>query len=354
MDYYDVAIIGAGPAGSILARDLRERSDLKVGIFEKDSFGGEKNVCGGGLNGEIVQRLNLPPDIIDRQIKTYYAYMNEKEFTCTDKIDLCSVRREVFDRYLTDKAVEAGAELHVNSAVSSINIIKKEELELCMAKKKYKSKCVIFADGVSSRLRRKFNIGFHATRENHWKSLIYEIECDNPPEIMDFFYGSRVATLGYAWQFPKKDCLNVGIVIHSKFSTMEKLKSGLEWLINNHISSKYGAYKIAKVRNSIIPLKSDGKYSSDLGLLALGDAAGFPRPFDGGGIEFAMESAFLASEKIIGFIEEGTTLKKYDDAIKAQSWYRKNKLENVFMGVFEKYPQLYHHFFRTRILPSLI
>lgn len=354
MEHFDVSIIGAGPAGSILARNLREKSDLKVGIFEKESFSGEKKVCGGGLNENIVKKLNLPGDIIDRKIKTYFAYMNEKEFNHTDKIDLYSVRREVFDRYLADRAVEAGAELHVNTAISSVNIVKKGELELCTANAKFKTKCAVFADGVSSKLRRNFNIGFHATKENHWKSLVYEIECNNPPDIMDFFYGSNVATLGYAWQFPKKDRLNVGIVIHSKYSTIEKLKMGLNWVINNHINNKYDAGKVAKVGNTIIPIKSVGEYSSDLGLLAIGDAAGFVRPFDGGGIEFAMESAFLASENIIEFIEKGTTLKKYDDEIKVQSWYKKNKVEKVLMNVFEKYPHLYHYFFRTRILPNLI
>lgn len=354
MKKFDVSIIGAGPAGSILAENIKKKSDLDVVLFEKDNYPGEKNVCGGGLSKNTIEKLKPSDNIIDFKIKYYNAYMNKKNFVnSNNKIELWSVRREIFDRYLAERAVAVGTELHLNTKILDITY-KNKEWELTAEKAQFKSKYLIFANGVSRKPKRNLNLGFHPNNENHWKSLIYEIECNNPPPVMDFFYGSKVAPLGYAWQFPKKDHLNVGIVIHSKYSNAELLKSGLKWVIDNHIKNRYDIDKIVRKRSAIIPLKMAEQFSSNPNSLVVGDAAGFPRPLDGGGIDYVIESALFASEKIIEFDNNGTPLKEYDDVIKRQTWFRKNKVENIFMDFFKRYPLFYHYFFKSRILPSLI
>ncbi len=57
MKFYDVLIIGGGPAGSTLAYSLKS-SGLKIGILDKQSFPRQK-ICAGWVTPEVMRVLNI-------------------------------------------------------------------------------------------------------------------------------------------------------------------------------------------------------------------------------------------------------------------------------------------------------
>jgi len=86
-----VAVIGAGPAGSMFSYfllDLGERIglDVKVDIYEPRDFSRPGpagcNMCGGIVSESLVQALalegiNLPPSVVQRGIGSYVLHMDE-------------------------------------------------------------------------------------------------------------------------------------------------------------------------------------------------------------------------------------------------------------------------------------
>jgi len=59
MDTYDVLIVGAGPAGTSCAWELRD-SGLKTMILDKHIFPRDK-VCGGWITPPVLQELEIDP-----------------------------------------------------------------------------------------------------------------------------------------------------------------------------------------------------------------------------------------------------------------------------------------------------
>ena len=57
MQFFDILIVGGGPAGSTLAYSLRN-SGLEIGILDKQSFPRQK-LCAGWVTPEVMKLLNI-------------------------------------------------------------------------------------------------------------------------------------------------------------------------------------------------------------------------------------------------------------------------------------------------------
>ncbi len=111
--HVDVAIIGAGPAGSAAAIELA-RSGRQVLMIEKQRFGRDK-VCGGCLAGPAVRRLQdlLGPDqplpgVAGVRIT---FVIGSCRLTCYPNGATRLVARGEFDALLADAAASAGAQV---------------------------------------------------------------------------------------------------------------------------------------------------------------------------------------------------------------------------------------------------
>jgi flavin-dependent dehydrogenase len=114
---YDALIVGAGPAGSTLARQLA-RGGWRVALVEREPKGRDR-VCGGFLGPEVSQlwqeldlgrhRASLPAAPV-RSLTLSGTGSARIEIPLPDGGGL-GVSRAEFDRWLSDRAVEAGAHL---------------------------------------------------------------------------------------------------------------------------------------------------------------------------------------------------------------------------------------------------
>ncbi len=121
MERYDCVIVGAGPGGTIFARNAAQKG-LKTLIIEKESLPRYKT-CGGGLTPAVKDLLDFDySPVIERQVSgVAFLSRDEPEMVYyPDSMPVEMVTRRDFDHYLVRQAVAAGAALIEKTAVVSV------------------------------------------------------------------------------------------------------------------------------------------------------------------------------------------------------------------------------------------
>jgi flavin-dependent dehydrogenase len=157
---YDVAIVGAGPAGTATALSLLKAEPRLGGnilLIDKALHPREK-ICAGGLIphtldclDELDVPLSIPHVTVDR---AFVRVPPKRQVVCEDG-GLCSiVRRNEFDFLLLRAAEERGAE--VRQAEKLIDVVREAAgVRLITDKQTYRARVVVGADGSGSRVRRR-------------------------------------------------------------------------------------------------------------------------------------------------------------------------------------------------------
>ena len=143
---YDVIVIGAGPAGSFSSLKLSEKG-IQTLLIEKRKQIGEPVQCGEGLSEYALKENNIKPEdiFIVRKMKGSRTF-TPSGYHLIFPVPGFIIKRNIFDRYLAEKARENGVELKVNEKVLSINK-KQNFFEVISNKDKYYSKFVILSTG---------------------------------------------------------------------------------------------------------------------------------------------------------------------------------------------------------------
>jgi len=302
----DVVIIGAGPAGSTAARDISIKG-YNVFLIEKDAYPGERNVCAGGMDRDLVKNLNLTSQIIEKYISKSIYYFPWG--TYAQNTQYVSVQRKVFDRFLAEKAVKQGAKLLVSTFASDVTRSRDGiviNLKNRVTKDNYtvKAKLAIFADGPNTLVSKKFKrVGF-GRNERKAFAAIYEVEWKNNPfEYFEFFFETKVSPWGYGWIFPKRDLLNVGVMCLMPMQS--SIRNYLDFLVDEHpiASKKLTGRPKVRFAAGIIPLQHADKIYEDR-ILVIGDAAGMVDPIWGAGIGHAIRASKLAAKVAVKALEK--------------------------------------------------
>ncbi len=299
MKSFDVVIIGAGPAGSVTAETIAKK-DWTVALLEKDKSPGKNNVCGGMLSLYTAENFDVDTSIIEKILhKQMYFFPFGKVMVEALPCPQVTVLRRHFDKYLADRAVNAGAKLFTNTKATNIHLVRPGRVEIEMTKRNSYSgetitgKILIFADGFSTMARTFGGLGFEKGQKNTAFALAYELEW--PQNTMDHFETyviPQIATWGYAWIFPKRNILNVGMgCILAELDQKKNLPGRLKDFIET--SALLRDKKIIRKRGAFIPMSPARKIYAD-SILLVGDAAGMVHPLLGAGIDNAMHAGKLA------------------------------------------------------------
>lgn len=294
MSHYEVAIIGSGPAGAMAAYHLAKKGVSTV-IIEKETLPRYKT-CGGGL--VYRGRRKLPFDIstvVDREFYKINLYLEGEQKVLTAERDvpvISMVMRDEFDSFLIDKAKKLGVEIKEGHKLTDISF--GDTLMLHTSQGDIHAKFIIAADGALSPTAKL--AGWKETRKLI-PALEYEVELK--PE--DFERLSKEVRFdmdsiphGYAWSFPKKNHISLGIAStrRTRINLKEYYKKYLEKLgIKEILSEKAHGFQIP------ITPRTDGFYRKNVFLI--GDAAGFADSVTAEGISNALWSGELAAEAII-------------------------------------------------------
>lgn len=288
----DVIIAGAGPAGSTAAYYL-SRKGVRVLILEKEFFPRYKS-CGGGLTYKTTRML--PYDIstvIEREVKKLtFSSKYKEEFTkSSDNVLITTVMRDRFDAFLLERAINEGTEIKYGVKVTSV-INEGSYARVHSNRGDYTAKLMIGADGANSITARMEGL----TMRNMYMGFAIEYELEVSPAIMDKHSGTihldwGTLPTGYAWIFPKKDHISVGVGCH------QSLAPHLKKYYSKFIANKgIGPARVISVKGHPLPSGNMENIISSGSVLLAGDAAGLVDPLTGEGLYYAISSGRIAAE----------------------------------------------------------
>ncbi|RBW58294.1 geranylgeranyl reductase [Tenacibaculum sp. E3R01] len=294
MKHYDVAVIGSGPSGASTAFHLAKKGISTV-IIEKETLPRYKT-CGGGF--VFRGRKNLPfeiDEVVEKEFHTVDIYLGDKLHFKTHREDptISMIMRDSFDNLITQKAKEFGATLLENHKLKGLSF-EGNLITLETSQGNITANFVIAADGALSPTAKM--AGWKEDTRKLIPALEYEVEVsDEDFERLskEVRFDIDAIPYGYAWSFPKKNHLSIGVASarRTKINLKKFYQEYMETLgITNVISESQHGFQIP------VSPRTDGFVKNNVFLI--GDAAGFADPITAEGISNAIYSGKLAAEAI--------------------------------------------------------
>jgi digeranylgeranylglycerophospholipid reductase len=222
--------------------------------------------------------------------------------TSSTKPHVTLLRRE-FGRYLSQQAVGTGATLHVRTLVRSVELVAPGNVRVRAVNKDFQkeltlcTRIVVSADGVHTLASRLFGFGFCRQPETSASALICELDWSQCPlEKYEVHVGGQIIRWGYAWIFPKRDVLNVGLLcLSSKGEDSRQLEARLRRFVENHPLLR--RRKVSRRAGAFIPA-APAERIYHITMLAVGDAAGMVEPMTGAGIADSIIAGGIAADVV--------------------------------------------------------
>jgi digeranylgeranylglycerophospholipid reductase len=317
-EQYDVIVVGAGPAGSTVAR-FAAAGGASVLMLEKDRDVGYPVRCGEAVSHEgVVQFIQPDPKWIAATV-TRFKLVAPNGKSVIPKLDGIGyvLERRIFDYELAKLAAQEGAEVITKAyvydllkdshgkAVGVKALIKDTPIEI-------RSRVVVGADGVESRVGKW--AGIDTTCHIHDMESCAQMTIsgiDAEQDCLDFYFGDAIAPGGYLWVFPKgKGTANVGIGINVEEA---KKKSAIRYL-QEFVERKYpNAAMLTHIAGGV----PCGKTCDTLvknSVMLVGDAGHQVNPTSGGGIISGMIGGMIAGQVVAEALKENdlSHLKEYE------------------------------------------
>jgi geranylgeranyl reductase family protein len=358
-DFYDIVVIGAGPAGCACALAL-QGSGLKVALADKAIFPRDK-VCGDAIPGhtfKAMDAINPAWGQAMRQFADKMEIRSLKAFTPSKKtmtIDWVlysyNSKRLNFDNFLLT-LVRDETETTVLENKSLLHVTVKNNIVNCSFKDgtSLKAAIVIGCDGALSNVKRQLDKSdrkgdLPSTAVRAYFSGVDAV--DKSANELHFFKELP----GYFWIFPLDNgVVNIGLGILNKTEGKNKNPINLRQSLNNIITASpelSSRFKNAKLLGEIkgfgLPLGTRKRPISGERYMLCGDAASLIDPLGGHGIDNAMWSGYFAARQAINCFRlsdfKAGCMKQYDLALykKLGPTFRKNTL---MMRIYIRFPWL--------------
>lgn len=290
-DDWDVAVVGAGPAG-LAAASAAAAAGARTIVLERAEHPRYKT-CGGGLIGASRAAAGGLIDVPARDEITSatVTLRGGQEYTRSHgKPLLAMVVRDEFDAALLKRAVENGAQVRQRTQVRAIGQADGRATARLADGTEVSARVLIGADGSSGITAR------HVGAEFDQVDLGLELEIAVPDRIASQWRGRVLLDWGkipasYGWVFPKGDRLTVGVI--AARGQGEATKAYLREFVSRLGLAGYEAVQdsghLTRCRSDRSPLRK-GR------VIVAGDAAGLLDPWTREGISFALRSGALAGE----------------------------------------------------------
>jgi geranylgeranyl reductase family protein len=288
MDAYDVAVVGAGPAGSAAALAAR-RAGARVLLLDRSAFPRDKP-CGDGI---APHTLDVLAELGVRGVEEGFAPVPVLRLVGPAGAAVAhplpraayTIPRTVFDARLVVAAAAAGAELH-RHAVRRLEV----RDDLVVLDGVLAARTVIGADGAGSVVRRF--LGHGPNPDGHLALAIrgYAPTATDPP--VQRIVTSAERWPAYAWAFPigdGRDNVGYGEVLRGQPVSRGCMLDRLAVLL-----PELDPATVTGLRAHHLPLSTRRPPPGRGRVLLAGDALSLVNPFTGEGIFYAVLSGALA------------------------------------------------------------
>ncbi len=355
----DVAVVGAGPAGSVAAQRLAAVG-VRVVLLERATFPRDKP-CGDGVSGrglavlvragldEWVSQFPAPkvlrltsPDgqVLDVRPETGGGY-------CYGR----TIPRRLLDARLAQAAVEAGVRLVEGTRVRGVEWAGGSRPSVVADGLEVTAQLVILADGSHAPVTR--HLGLVRELPEMIAVRRYFAGDTGPADRLEIHFEPDIIP-SYTWLFPEGDgYANVGTGAFTWRVRRDGVvpREVLARFVAGHAATEgrlARAEPVGPVRGHPLRTWSGGTRTHAERVLVAGDAAGLVNPLSGEGIAAALESGELAATHALAALEAGDfsarALATYSRALEAR--HRADWRAARFLRLVLSRPRLLDRVFR--------
>lgn len=304
---WDVIVVGAGPAGSFVARNLAKRN-LKVLLLDKD-YHPRFKVCGcclAPLGVSFLENEGIFAELQSKcsEVKDILIMSRGKKIQLALNGGI-TLSRSILDSYLISKAMEVGAEV-LFGAKAEFGSIEKD-LATVLVKT---------MEGKTLTLQTKIIVGAAGLSSWNFTSTTKQLNTESSPNsyigvgLETENVNAKLLASTIFMALGKEGYIGASLINNAKIDlagalspTFIKKKKGVKEAVRT-ILIEAGALELlvfADLDWRGTPLLSRSGKISDIRYFAIGDACGYVEPFTGEGMTWALQSATLAAP----LIEEG-------------------------------------------------
>ena len=259
-----VAVIGAGPVGCYIAWKLALRGE-SVALFDK-----RKNPykpCSGLYSRRILHHVPLSENLIENEIfQININFPSGKKISLVLKQPIFVVDRKKFNVFMLELAKKSGARFFCREVKK---VSERGEVVFSSGKKE-KFDAIIACDGALSAARRSLSL----PEPEYFLGVLTKVNKRDFSCVCETFATEH----GFFWKIPRGSKTEYGI--------MEKPSCARQKF--REFCKKFGV-KARKIESALIPVGP--VISPHPNIFLCGDAAGLCKPWSGGGIIWAFESA---------------------------------------------------------------
>ncbi|HLF86591.1 MAG TPA: FAD-dependent oxidoreductase [Nitrospiria bacterium] len=354
IEKFDVIVVGAGPSG-LAAAYVAAKAGLKVIVFERGEYPGNKNVMGGVFYRNCLDDLipgfwkeaPLERHIIEQGI---WLLSEEGAVKSTHRNDrfakepynCFTVLRAKFDRWFSTKVREAGALIICETVVEELIEEKGKVVGVRTGRagSEVRADLVILSEGVNSILTRKAGlrgdipanqlaVGLKEVMFLPKEKIQDRFQVNDGEGVAFEFFGEFTKGMGFGFIYTNKESLSVGVgvllshIVESKLNPndiLEAMKShpSIKPLLEGAVPKEYLAHLVPEGGYKAMPeLVKDG-------LMVTGDAGMMVNGIHREGSNLAVMSGRMAGETAVLAKQKG------DFSRNTLSIY-KEKLANSFV-----------------------
>lgn len=297
-NYYDLAVIGGGPAGTFAAA-LAVKAGLSTVIMEKKAYPRSK-ICGGFISARSISLLPVDLNLISIPSEAIYQVSvlkgrQPRTYNSKTRLGLV-VERTALDHLMAGYARAKGAVLLEEQSLEAISWIKNKTGENYTyiletgnpIRNKLTARYVIAADGALGNTARLAGLRNNKKDPRGWGlSKVIKARSKVAETGAAKFYPLPFLG-GMGWSLSGPDWTNQGV---GGFCSKSRLQKAYQSIFNGYPDP-------AGLLSWPLPFLGPLKKAASNNLLLIGDAAGLVDPFSGEGLYNSFKSAILAVRSI--------------------------------------------------------
>ncbi len=308
----DVLVVGAGPAGSVAAYEVKRAApELDVLVLERDRAVGAPVRCAEGVGDAGLREFADPegaPWAARKIRRVIFVAPDDTEVKVAERDAGWILDRTRFDPYLAAQATAAGAVVVVGTEATGMERADGRwavRVRSAGGAETWRARVVIGADGVEAMVGRWAGLDTRVPArdmESCAQDVLRNVAFD--PDAIYMQFGRAVAPGGYAWLFPKGvGVANVGLGIVALRGDGRNAREYLDsWIARRYPGGERTGTTVGGV---IVHTTIKQTYAD--GVLLAGDAAHQINPLSGAGIVNAMKAGRLAGRTAAAALRAGDT-----------------------------------------------